>query len=362
MNIGILGCGNISNAYFGGAKPFSNLNVVACADLDVDRAKAKAAEHGVPKAYSVDEILADPEVELIVNLTIPAVHAPLNKQILEAGKHAYVEKPFGLNLAEAKEVVSLAESKGLRVGCAPDTFLGGGIQTARKALDTLELGKPVSATAFLQCPGHESWHPAPEFYYQKGGGPMLDMGPYYFTALVNLLGPAKRISALTAMPRSQRTITSEPLNGKVMDVEIPTHYSGTVEFVNGALATAVMSFDVIGHHLPPIEVHSLDGSITVPDPNGFDGKVELKKRGEKEWSEVEQTHTGEVGRSFGVADMAAAIAADRPHRASGALATHVLEILLGFERSSESGGVYEMTTTCERPAALPSGLKPGEVD
>ncbi|MFI5357844.1 MAG: Gfo/Idh/MocA family protein [Opitutales bacterium] len=225
ITIGLIGCGNISDAYFLGCKRYDILNLVACADLDPARSRAKAERYGV-RACAVDELLADPAIEIVINLTIPGVHAAINERILRAGKHAYVEKPFALDAAAARRVLALARRKNLLVGGAPDTFLGGGIQTARQLLDQGAIGRPVAATAYCLGRGHESWHPAPEFYYQRGGGPMFDMGPYYITALVNLLGPVKRVSGSTRASFSHRTITSHPLAGKRIKVEVPTHYAG----------------------------------------------------------------------------------------------------------------------------------------
>jgi len=365
IRVGIIGCGNISNAYFSGIAQFSDLlRIDACADLDLTRAAAKAAEHGVARSLSVDELLADPNIDLIVNLTIPAAHGPINLAALRAGKHVYCEKPFATNRAEAEEILRLAEASGLRAGTAPDTFLGAGLQTCRHLIDSGAIGTPVAATAFMVCGGHENWHPSPEFYYQKGGGPLFDMGPYYITALVDLLGPVRRVSASARASFPTRTITSEPLKGTVIPVDTPTHYSGTLDFVNGAIASVIMSFDVVSHHLPCLEIHGSEGSLSCPDPNGFhdENSIKLRKAGQSEWEIVPLVHTHRTGRGMGVADMAMAIRSDRAHRCSGTLGAHVLEVMLAFGESSDSGKHIAIQSQCARPLAVPTDLAPGTID
>jgi predicted dehydrogenase len=361
LGIGVIGCGNISPAYFKGMALFENVQPVACADLDHERAGATAAEQGI-RAATVEDLLAIDDVDIVLNLTIPAAHVEVNLAALRAGKHAYCEKPFALSNDDVASVLAEASDRGLRVGCAPDTFLGGGAQTARKLIADGAIGEPVAATAFFTCPGHERWHPAPEFYYKPGGGPMLDMGPYYVTGLVNLLGPVRAVSGSARVSRPTRTITSEPLNGKEIKVEVPTHVAGTLEFACGAIGTIITSFDVWRADLPRIQVHGVDGSLDVPDPNHFKGPVRRFARGHEQWSDVELTHSDALLRGAGVADMATAILSDRPHRASGELAAHVLEVMLAFEQSANQGRRIEMTTTCDQPAPLPAGLAVGALD
>jgi predicted dehydrogenase len=361
IKVGIIGCGNISNAYFKGCAPFDILEIVACADVDMERAHAKAAEHGV-KAYTVDELLADPEISIVVNLTTPQSHAPVSLAAIAAGKNVHEEKPFALRREDGLKILAAAKEKGVLVGCAPDTFLGGGIQTCRKLIDDGVIGEPIAATAFMAIHGHESWHPNPEFYYQKGGGPMLDMGPYYLTALVNLIGPITRVTGSTRMTFPQRTITSKPQAGKKIDVEVTTHLAGVVDFANGAIGTIIMSFDVWNHSLPRIEIYGSEGTMNVPDPNGFTGPVLVRKPGEKEWTEMPLTHSDQVGRGIGVADMAYALLSGRPHRVSGALAHHVLDVMQAFDEASESGQHVKITSTVERPEPLPTGLPLGQLD
>ena len=260
--IGIIGCGNISPAYFKGCRVFDILDLAPCADLDMGRAEARAAEFGIPNACTVEELLADPEIEIVVNLTIPKAHAEVDLAALEAGKHVYSEKPLAVNArGRAAGCSPRPGRKGVRVGCAPDTFLGGGIQTCRKLIDDGWIGEPVAATAFMTCHGHESWHPDPEFYYQVGGGPMLDMGPYYLTALVNLLGPVARVTGSTRITFPERLITSQPKYGKRVTVEAPTHVAGVLDFANGAIGTIITSFDVWAANLPRIEIYGTEGSL-----------------------------------------------------------------------------------------------------
>jgi predicted dehydrogenase len=361
--IGVIGCGKIFGAYAGGCGGFSNIKIAACADVNRVAAEAKAKEFNIPRVCSVEELLRDPEIDIVLNLTIPAAHAQINHAALKDGKHVYTEKPFAMTPTEAKPVLAAAAKYERRVGSAPDTFLGGGIQTCRKLIDDGAIGQPVAAVAFMVGRGPEHWHPSPEFYYQRGGGPMFDMGPYYLTALVNLLGPVKRVTGATRTSFPQRTILSQPLAGKVMTVDTPTHYAGTLEFANGAIGTIVMSFDCFGgHNLPRLEVYGTDASLSVPDPNTFKGPVKLQRRDTTAWNEVPLTHSDQVGRGIGIADLAAAVAGNRPHRASGELAYHVLDVMSSFEKSSASGRRVEIQSQCERPAALPVGLKPGELD
>lgn len=360
--VGIIGCGNISGIYLQAKEKFPILETVACADLDMDRAKAKAEEYGI-RAQTVEEMLGDDEIEIIINLTIPRVHAEIAGAAIENGKHAYSEKPLGLNREEGIELLAKAKSAGLRVGNAPDTFLGGGIQTCRKLIDDGWIGQPLAATAFMMAPGHERWHPDPEFFYKPGGGPMFDMGPYYLTALVNLLGPVRRVTGSTSMTRTVRTITSQPKYGQTIDVEVPTHVSGTLDFHNGAIGNVITSFDVWAASLPRIEIYGTQGTLSVPDPNTFGGPVRIRRAGADDWSEIPITHPyTENSRGLGVADMAQAIQSGRPHRASGELANHVLDIMCAVHDASNEGKHVELTTTCERPAPLPLGMLPGVLD
>ncbi|MEO7600226.1 MAG: Gfo/Idh/MocA family oxidoreductase [Opitutus sp.] len=362
IGIGLIGCGKISDAYFAGCASYSTVKIVACADTDFGRAKEKAEQHGV-RACTVEELLADPSLSLIVNLTIPRAHAAVNSAVLNAGKHVYTEKPFALDARDGAAVIALAQRKKLLVGCAPDTFLGGGLQTARKLIDDGAIGRPVSAMAFMLCRGHESWHPSPHFYYEHGGGPMLDMGPYYITALINFLGPVTRVTGSAQSAFTERLITSEPLNGSKIPVQTPTHVTGVMDFAAGVTATIVTSFDTWSYPMPPIVVFGTDGTLEVPDPNRFDGPVRLRRGSTDAYEEIPHTHAIERGRGSGVVDMALSIARPgRPHRANGHLAQHVLEVMESFEKSSRTGRHIQITTTCERPSALPVGLSANELD
>jgi predicted dehydrogenase len=359
MKIGIIGCGNISGAYFGGAQRTDVLEVKSCADIRMDAARSAAERHGC-QAVTVDELLADPEIELVVNLTIPKAHVDVALQVVEAGKHVYSEKPMGVSTEEAQKLVKLASEKELRIGGAPDTFLGAGGQTARKTLDEGAIGSPVAGTAFMCGHGHESWHPNPAFYYDIGGGPMLDMGPYYITALVNILGPVKRVAGITTKAFEERIATSEARAGLRIPVKVTTHLTGVMEFVNGAIITMIMSFDMWRHSLPCIEIYGTEGSMKVPDPNGFGGPVVVAPQREG-WEEVPLAFPNNA-RMIGVVDMARAIRSGRPHRASGELTYHVLEIMTAFDKSSQSGDHIEIQSTVERPAPFPTGLDEWTVD
>ncbi|MBB4121921.1 Gfo/Idh/MocA family protein [Martelella radicis] len=359
VGIGIIGCGNISGAYLKAMAGFDILDIRGIADLNQAAAEAKAAEFNVPVS-TIDALMADPKVEIILNLTIPRAHVEVGLKALGAGKHTYSEKPLGINFAEGKKLAEAAEKAGLRIGAAPDTFLGGGHQTSRAIVDSGALGIAVGGTASFMRPGHESWHPNPDFYYDIGGGPMLDMGPYYITDLVNLFGPVKSVAGFATMLRRERTITSEPRRGETIAVEVPTHIAGVLSFENGAVVQVTMSFDVAGHRHLPIEIYGTEGTLLVPDPNFFKGPISLlKKGGEFEDYPVDQPYADDNYRSIGLADMAYAIRNDRPHRANGDLALHVLEVMEAFGVAAETGKTVAISTTVERPAPLSDSLVNG---
>ncbi|MCA1723865.1 MAG: Gfo/Idh/MocA family oxidoreductase [Thermomicrobia bacterium] len=361
MKVGIVGCGTISAIYLTNARWLSPIEIAACADLFIERAEARAAEYGVPKACSVAELLADPAIEVVLNLTIPSAHAEIALAALEAGKSVYNEKPLAISRDDGQRMLALAAAKGLRVGCAPDTFLGGGLQTCRTLIDGGAIGQPIAAVAFMMNHGPEHWHPDPDFYYQIGAGPMFDMGPYYLTALVSLLGPVRRVTGAARITTPERTITSAPKQGTIIHVNTPTHVVGVMEFASGAIGTIITSFDVWGHTLPPIEIYGTEGSLRVPDPNTFGGPVRLNRARQQEWEELPLTHGHtENSRGLGVADMAAAIRAGQPHRANGALAYHVLDLMHAIHDASRTGTHIDIESSCDRPAPLPLGLAPGE--
>ncbi len=365
VRAGIIGCGNISPIYFQAARRFEAMEVVACADLDPERARVRAAEYGVRAAASVDDLLGDPELDMIINLTVPMAHAAVGIRALQAGKSVYGEKPLAVSFNDGRRMVDEAAARGLRIGCAPDTFLGGGHQTCRKLLDNGAIGRPVAATAFMLSAGVESWHPNPEFYYQPGGGPMFDMGPYYITALINLLGPVRRVTGSTQRTHEERIITAEHRRGEKIRVEVPTHVAAVLDFHSGAVATLVTSFDVQFHGMPNIELYGTEGTLRIPDPNGFGGPVELWNLSRREWHEVPLSHGyADNSRGLGAADMAEGIRSGNPHRASGEMALHALEVMDAVHVASDEGRHVELTTQCERPAPLgaeqPDGILDGK--
>ncbi len=352
--VGIIGCGNISSAYINGCRAFDWLRVAGVADLQPEVAQAKAAEHDLACAGSVEALLADPDIDIVINLTVPNVHAAVSLAILAAGKHVYSEKPLAVERADGRAVLAAAAAQGLRVGCAPDTFLGGGLQTCRRLIDEGAIGQPVAAVAFMLSHGPESWHPNPGFFYRTGAGPLFDMGPYYLTALVHLLGPVAAVAALARISFAERVATSDARRGERLPVAVPTHVAGTLALAAGPLATMVTSFDVWGHTLPRIEVYGSEGSLSVPDPNTFGGPVRLLPAG-GEWVDVPLSHSDTVRRGVGVADMALAIREGRPHRAAGEMAYHVLDVMHSFYDSSAEERTVVVASTCDQPAALPTG-------
>lgn len=352
LKLGLIGCGNIAPQYITGCCMFPEVvEVVACADLITARAQQFAQEHQL-RAYTVDEILAAPDLDILINLTIPAAHVSVSLSVLEAGKHVYSEKPLATTLADGQRILKTARRMGLRVGCAPDTFLGGGGQTSRSVIDDGQIGQPVAAVAFMASHGPEDWHPNPFFFFEPGGGPLLDMGPYYLTALVNLLGPIRRVAALAGSGLPERIAGHESIRGQKIPVSTHTHYAGLLEFQSGATATLITSFEIWAHHLPRIEIYGTDGSLSVPDPNRFDGSVQLWSTAEQDWREVPHQHRVDLQRGIGVADMAQAIQMDRPHRASGELALHVLEAILAFDQAALSGSYVEIESCPEKPESL----------
>lgn len=369
VKIGIIGCGMISDTYFKASQKFNMIEVVACSDIIPERAKAKEEAYGC-KAMTNQELLAREDIEIVLNLTPPRVHSGIAIATLKAGKHAYSEKPFGVDAADAAKVIALAKKKGLRVGCAPDTFLGGGLQTARKMLDDGWIGKPIAATAMVLGRGPEKWAQAP-FFYDYGAGPMLDLGPYYITALVNFFGPAKKVCAMTKKGSEFRTFGNDVAEMyrdqyKPFDrypVKVTTHLTGVIEFESGVLATVISSFESYAHNHPPIEIYGDEGTMVAPDPNTFGGPVKILRRDDRKWIEAPLSHGyTENSRSIGAADMAIAIQTGRDHRCSGDLANHVLEIMLAFDKSSKSGKFVQLKTTCKRPEPLPTGLEPGSLE
>lgn len=355
-----MGAGKISGIYLENGAMFDDVEVVACADLLVERAEEQARAYGVPKACTPEELLADPEVEIVLNLTVPAVHAGVSLAALEAGKHVYTEKPLAVGREDGRRMLEVATDRGLLIGCAPDTFLGGGLQTCRKVMDEGIIGEPVAATAVMMTHGPEDWHPNPDFFYQPGAGPMFDMGPYYLTALTTLLGPVRRVTGSARVTFPQRQVTSQPLSGTTITVNTPTHVAGVMDFEGGAVGTLVTSFDVWSEEHSRIDIYGTDGTLSVPDPNTFGGPVRVWRSGEDTWTDVPLTHphTGN-SRGLGLADMAHAVRTGRKHRASGELGGHVLDVIHAFLDSSEAGRHVEVTSTFGRPEPLPAGSQAG---
>ncbi len=354
--IGFVGCGNVSNLYFKVARSFDNLEVAACADADVKRAKTQAEKYGLRQACTVEALLADPAIEIVVNLTPPGAHAQIALAALEAGKSVYNEKPLAIERQDAHRILEVAGRKGLQVGGAPDTFMGAGLQTCRKLIDEGAIGQAVGAAAFMLSRGPEAWHPDPNFFYQPGAGPMFDVGPYYLTALVSLLGAVRRVTGATRISFTERTVGSGPRQGEKITVRTPTHIAGLLEFVSGPIATIVTSFDVWNSNMPFIEIYGSEGTLSTPDPNTFGGPVRLWRAQTLTWEEVPLVpgYT-ENSRSLGVADMARAIQTGRPHRASGQLAFHVLDTMHAIHEAARDGRHVELSSGCDRPAAFPDG-------
>jgi predicted dehydrogenase len=376
MRIGLAGCGNISDIYIENSRRFDNYEVVACADALPERAREKAAKFGIARACGLEELLGDRSIGLLLNLTNPQSHASVDLAALSAGKHVYSEKPLAIDRDEGARLIQAASSKGLRLGCAPDTFLGGRLQTMRELIDTGAIGTVVGGFASMACHGHESWHPGPEFYYKKGAGPIFDMGPYYLTALASILGPVRRLSGAVATSFPSRRISSQPLAGRDIEVEVPTHVSGNLEFAAGAVVTTLVTFDVWDSHLPRLELYGSEGSLAICDadplagPNIFGGDLFLRRAKDADWNGFpsELPRRGErspwerivprfpyVGNSRGVglADMVDALERGRAPRADASLAFHVLEVMEGLLESSARGLYLEPTSTFSRPPALP---------
>ncbi len=363
FGIGIIGCGNISTTYFKLAPMFKGLKVVACADMNMAAATARAEEYGCV-AQSVDDLLANKAVDVVINLTIPDAHFGVSKTALQAGKHVWSEKPLVLSLEEGVELRELAAAKNLRVGCAPDTFLGGSHQFVRAMIDEGKFGRIVAGSSAVLSHGMEMWHPSPDFFFLPGGGPMLDLGPYYVANLINLIGPVKRVAALANATFPTRTITSEPRNGEVIPVKTPTNIHALLEFHNGATVNLSTSWDIWANKRVNMELYGETGSVFVPDPNFFGGPVEMSgpdniiKEAEI-WDHPfgvnNQTHgdrTFANYRSAGLADMVAAMAEGREHRASLERTLHGVDVMLSILKSGETGQFVTLSTTCTQPEPL----------
>ena len=365
MNIGIIGCGSISGIYLQNLSGMfaHHVNVLAVSDLVPERAqRAKDTLGGAPEILTLEQIAAHPDIQLVLNITEPYNHHHVSTTLLKGGKHVYSEKPLGISRAEGDDILALAKKNGLRVGGAPDTFLGGGIQTCRKLIDEGWIGDILSAEAYMVCHGHETWHPNPEFYYKRGGGPMFDMGPYYLSALINLLGSIEAVSGITTKGFNQRRVTSKESYGQIIDVDVPTHIAGLMRFASGAVGSLIMSFDIWNSQLPRIEVHGTKGSLYVPDPNTFGGPVLYSRPGDSYGKEVPLCYGyQDNSRGLGLCDMACALAENRAARASSDLTYHVLDAMQAFHESSDQRKEIRLGSSCARPAPLAMGLSDGEI-
>lgn len=355
VGIGVIGAGVISDIYLTNCTSmFNNLRVAGIADLMMDRARSQAEKHGV-EAFSVDELLAHPEVEIVVNLTIPAAHADVAMQAVRASKSVYNEKPLTATRNQGKELLRLAGENGVLVGGAPDTFLGGGMQTARKLLDDGMIGEPVAAIGTLLLSGHERWHPNPDFYYQPGGGPLFDMGPYYLAALLSLMGPVSRVSGIASTSYPTRTIGSGPRQGESIPVDTPTHIQASLEFESGITSSLITSFDVLETEKSRLVLYGSQATLRLPDPNTFGGPVELLRRDAQAWEQVALMYGNtENSRGLGLSDMARSLRNGTPHRASGELAYHIVDVMHAVLESSEQGRHIPIESTFERPSLFAS--------
>lgn len=346
--VGILGCGNICDIYIQNImQKFDNLQLVALANRTRAKAEDKAKEYGIDRVETIPELLDDQDIDVIVILTSPLSHADLVKQCLLHHKHVYVEKPLALCVAETQELLELAKTQHLLLGVAPDTLLGGGMQECKKIIDSGEIGDIVAVDAFMTCRGHERWHPNPDFFYQKGAGPLFDVGPYYLSALVNLVGPVTDVAAMATKTFATRTVETGEKKGEIIQVNVPTHYSGSMKFKNGAIGTLIMSFDIWKSSLPRIEIHGTKGSLVVPDPNTFGGPLLISREG-KEWEEVPLSDKRfiENSRGLGVSDLMHSLSTKRPPIANAEIAQHVVEIITAFDASSNEQKTIHLATTC----------------
>ena len=358
LGVGIIGCGNISTAYLRLAPIFRGIDVRACADLNLDAAKAQAEAFGV-EALSPNDLMSRDDIEIVVNLTIPAAHAAVSEAALNAGKHVYSEKPFVLDVADGKRLLALAEDKGLRIGSAPDTILGGAHQLARHLIDQGDLGTILSGTAVVQGHGMESWHPNPDFFFQPGAGPVLDIGPYYISNLVQLLGPVSEVMAMSSKGSETRVIGNGPREGEEIPVDTPTTIHALLRFRSGAQITLLTSWDVWAHSHGHMELYGSEGSMFLPDPNFFGGDLRMTRHQQDaalpDWDHpFGQPNEGERAnyRVAGLADMAAAIEEGREHRCNGSFALHVVDVMTSILTSGETNAPVALTTTCDRPSPL----------
>lgn len=344
LRVGLIGCGNISGEYMQTLRMNADsVKVTACADLDESRAQEFSRQYNVP-VLDPERLRVSPTVDVVLNLTPPTAHYAVSLSALQAGKHVYSEKPLALTFEQGKTLLDTARQKNLILACAPDTFLGRGIQTCRRAIADGQIGDPIAASAFMTCHGHEDWHPAPDFYYQPGGGPLFDMGPYYLTALVHLLGDIRRVTAFARASFPTRTVTSIPENIRTINVDVNTHYTASLEFTSGALATMVMSFDLWQAALPPLEIYGSAGTLACPDSNTFDGIVRVTNS-QGQTAELPLVEDAATGRGAGLIGVAASLKNGNQPQTSAALALHILEAMTAIEASAQSGQAVQLSTT-----------------
>jgi predicted dehydrogenase len=361
FGVAVVGCGNISKQYLKNLATFPDVRVLFCADIDAGRAKAQAAAYGVPASGSVEQALEHPDVQLVVNLTIPAAHAEVASAAIAAGKHVWNEKPLAPDVAAGRALLEQARAAGVRVGCAPDTVLGAGVQSVRRLIASGAIGTPISALTLLQGPGPESWHPDPEFLFAKGAGPLFDLGPYYLSVLATLFGPTTRVAAISRRARDTRVIGSGPRAGTEFNVEVPTFISAVAEYAGGQAASLLFSWDSPLHRMGFLEVTGTEATLAVPDPNQFDGDLRVRRAGDREWTVIGSTGAA-AGRGSGVVDMVRAIRRGEPHRASGEMALHVLEMMTAIERSGSTAAFEPVESGFDAPAALAEDWDPYVAD
>jgi len=357
VGIGIVGAGVISGTYLENLTSFPDVKVHAIGDLFPEAAKARAEEHGVPHHGGIDAVLTNDDVEIVINLTIPAAHVEVSLAAISAGKHVWSEKPVALDREGGQQLIGAADAAGVRLGCAPDTFLGTGLQTALKALRRGDIGEPLTALTLMQSPGPESWHPNPAFLFSTGAGPLFDIGPYYLTTLVQAFGPIASVAAIASKSREQRTIGSGPKAGEVFDVTVPTHVSAIAQFSSGQSSQSIFSFDSPLSRHGFVEITGTDATLILPDPNNFDGEISIRRRGAEE-NEVLATTKALSTRGTGALEMARAIRAGVPHRVQGALAHHVVDAMVSIAESAQTGAFVPVTSTVEAAAALPDDWDP----
>jgi predicted dehydrogenase len=361
FGVAVVGCGNISKQYLKNLATFPDVQVLFCADIDAGRAKAQAAAYGVPASGSPEQALEHPDVQLVVNLTIPAAHAEVASAAIAAGKHVWNEKPLAPDVAAGRALLQQARAAGVRVGCAPDTMLGAGIQSARRLIASGAIGTPISALTLLQGPGPESWHPDPEFLFARGAGPLFDLGPYYLSVLATLFGPTTRVAAISRRARDTRVIGSGPRAGTEFNVEVPTFISAVAEYAGGQAGSLLFSWDSPLHRTGVLEITGTEATLAVPDPNQFDGDLRVRRAGDEEWTVIGSTGAA-AGRGSGVVDMVRAIRRGEPHRASGEMALHLLEMMTAIERSGSTAAFEPVESGFDVPAALAEDWDPYVAD